>query len=54
VEIIITISKFNLSEEEKKQLAEDAQTNLFKELRIRQKELKPSVYSSMTKKKKSN
>jgi hypothetical protein len=54
VKVLLTISQFNLTEEEKKQLAKDAQSNLFKELRIRQKELKPSVYSSTAKKKKSN
>lgn len=54
MKVLITVSESNLSDEEKKQLAKDAQSNLFKELRIRQKELKPSVYSSTAKKKKSN
>ena len=46
MKILITLSKSHLTKEEKKQLAKDTQKNLFKELRIRQKELKPSVYSS--------
>jgi len=54
VKILITLSDTKFSKEEKKQLAKDAQSNLFRELRIRQKELKPSVYSSTKEKKKSN